>query len=403
MKKLLFLGGSDIQVPGIEFAKSLGYFVITCDYLPENPGHKISDKYYDVSTTDLDGVLEIARKENIDGITAYASDPAALTASYVAEKLGLIGIPYGSANILSNKDEFRQFLVNKGYLFPSFTNVNSINEIKDFIKQYGKSIIKPVDSSGSKGITIIDDTSNIEEIFEESKKYTRNGRVLVEKFIKRKGKQICGDVVVLEGKLVFAGHGNVHFDDDCDSVTPCSITLPADNGEEVIGKLNVILQKIFNDLDIICGTFNVDAIVDENDNVYVVEIGARNGGNLFTELIKMQSGFDIVRVTLEGAVKKLKVDEVSNSEEYNKIPEKNYYAHYVLHSKKIGTLDGVIFSDEIENNIVYKNIKLKKGDNINNFNGSNDRVGLCLLNFDSKEEMLHKIECFDKLVEIKLS
>ena len=55
MKKLLFLGGSDIQVPGIEFAKSLGYYIITCDYLPDNPGHKISDKYYDISTTDLEG------------------------------------------------------------------------------------------------------------------------------------------------------------------------------------------------------------------------------------------------------------------------------------------------------------------------------------------------------------
>ena len=84
----MFLGGSDIQVPGIEFAKSLGYYVITCDYLPDTPGHKISDKYYDVSTTALEGVLEIARKENIDGITAYASDPAALTASYVSEKMG---------------------------------------------------------------------------------------------------------------------------------------------------------------------------------------------------------------------------------------------------------------------------------------------------------------------------
>ena len=65
MKKLLFLGGSDIQIPGIKYAKSLGYYVITCDYLPDNPGHKFSDKYYDISTTDLDGVLEIAKKEKI--------------------------------------------------------------------------------------------------------------------------------------------------------------------------------------------------------------------------------------------------------------------------------------------------------------------------------------------------
>lgn len=402
MKKLLFLGGSDIQVSGIEFAKSLGYYVITCDYLPNNPGHKISDKYYNMSTTDLDGILKIAQEENIDGITAYASDPAALTASYVSEKMGLIGVPFGSAKILSNKDDFRDFLSERGYLHPPFANVTTLEDIKKFMGTYGKSIIKPVDSSGSKGITILDENSDLESIYNESKKYTRNGRVLVEKFIKRKGRQICGDVVVVEGNLIFCGYGNVHFDDQCDSVTPCSITLPANNEQKSIDKLNKTLQQIFSDLNITSGTFNVDSIVDENGNVYVIEIGARNGGNLFTELIKMQSGFDIVRATLEGSIKNLKIDEVINSEDYNKIPKKNYYAHYVLHSKKSGTLEDVIFNDEINNNIVYKNIKLKKGDKINNFNGSNDRVGLCLLNFDSYEEMIDKVENFDYYVDIKV-
>lgn len=402
MKKLLFLGGSDIQVPGIKFIKSLGYYVITCDYLPENPGHKISDKYYNVSTTDLDGILEIAKKESVDGVTSYASDPAALTASYVSEKMGLIGVPFDSAKILSNKDEFREFLRSKNIIHPPFINVTTKDEIEKFIEKHGKSIIKPVDSSGSKGITIIDRDSDLETILKESKKYTRNGRVIVEKFIKRKGRQICGDVVVLEGKLFFTGYGNVHFDSECDSVTPCSITLPANNEKTSINLLNETLQEIFTELGITSGTFNVDSIVDEDDNVYVVEIGARNGGNLFTELIKMQSGFDIVRVTLEGSMKELKINDVVDSKVFNNTTEKEYYAHYVLHSKKSGILEDIIFSDDIKNNIVYKNIKVNKGDTIKNFNGSNDRLGLCLLSFDSYEEMIDKVENFDYYVKIKI-
>ena len=402
MKKLLFLGGSDIQIPGIEYAKSLGYYVITCDYLPNNPGHKISDKYFDISTTDLDGVLEIAKREKIDGITAYASDPAALTASYVAEKMGLQGNSFESTLILSNKDSFREFMKEKGYKHPNYAVVESVGDIKNFIIKHGKSIIKPVDSSGSKGICIIDKGSDIDIILEDAKKYTRNGRVLVEKFIKRKGRQICGDVVVVEGKMIFAGHGNVHFDDSCDSVTPCSITLPANNGSTIIANLNTILQNIFTDLNITCGTFNIDAIVDEDNNVYIVEIGARNGGNLFTELIKMQSGFDIVRATLKAAIEELKVSEVLDSEEYNTIPKKNYYAHYVLHSKVDGILDEIEFLDDIKNNIEYKNIKVNEGDIINKFNGSNKRLGLCLLGFDSYEEMINKVENFDHFVKVKV-
>ena len=401
MKKLLFLGGSDIQIPGIEYAKSLGYYVITCDYLPNNPGHNISDIYYDVSTTDLEGVLEIAKREKVDGITAYASDPAALTASYVAEKMGLQGNSFESTMILSNKDSFREFMKKNKYIHPNFINVSGVEGVKDFVGKYGKSIIKPVDSSGSKGICIVDKDSDITTIFNEAKKYTRNGRVLVEEFITRKGRQICGDVVVVEGEMIFAGHGNVHFDDTCDSVTPCSITLPANNGDDIITKLNEILQNIFTDLNITCGTFNIDAIVDEDDNVYIVEIGARNGGNLFTELIKMQSGFDIVRATLKGAIEELKVSEVVGGKEYTDTPKKGYYAHYVLHSKVGGVLDEIEFTQEIKENIEYQNIKVNRGDIINKFNGSNDRLGLCLLSFNDYEEMIEKVVNFDNYVKIK--
>ena len=56
-KKILFLGAAPSQIPPIEYAKSQGYYVITCDYLPENPGHKLADEYYNVSTTDKEAVL----------------------------------------------------------------------------------------------------------------------------------------------------------------------------------------------------------------------------------------------------------------------------------------------------------------------------------------------------------
>ena len=75
-KKILFLGGSKFQVPPLIYAKNKGYEVITCDYSPGNPGHKFADKYYNVSTTDYEAVLEVALKEKVDGIVAYASDPA---------------------------------------------------------------------------------------------------------------------------------------------------------------------------------------------------------------------------------------------------------------------------------------------------------------------------------------
>lgn len=97
MKKLLLLGGSAQQVIAIETAKKLGYYTVLCDYLNDNPGQYHADKFYLVSTTDKDAVLKVAMEESVSGVLAYASDPAAPTAAYVAEKMGIPGNPYESA------------------------------------------------------------------------------------------------------------------------------------------------------------------------------------------------------------------------------------------------------------------------------------------------------------------
>ena len=55
--KVLFLGGAYGQIPILKEAKDRGYYVITCDYLPHNPGHKLADEYHNVSTTDKEGEL----------------------------------------------------------------------------------------------------------------------------------------------------------------------------------------------------------------------------------------------------------------------------------------------------------------------------------------------------------
>ena len=100
MKKILLLGGSAQQVIAIETAKKLGYYTVLCDFLTDNPGQYVADKFYLVSTTDMDAVLDVAQKEKVDGVLAYASDPAAPTAAYVAEKLGLPGSPYKSIKLI---------------------------------------------------------------------------------------------------------------------------------------------------------------------------------------------------------------------------------------------------------------------------------------------------------------
>ena len=209
MKKLLFLGGTMQQIPAIKQAKDMGYYVITCDYLEENPGHKFADEYYNVSTTDLDGVLELAKKCEIDGIVAYASDPAAPTAAYVAEKLNLPGNPFESVKILTQKDLFRDFLYKNGFNTPRAKGYSTFEKAYEEIDKFNFPVmVKPVDSSGSKGVVKIFEKSELKDAVEEALMYSRNGRFIIEGFIVKKGYQVSGDGFSVDGKLVFTSYGN---------------------------------------------------------------------------------------------------------------------------------------------------------------------------------------------------
>lgn len=209
MKKVLMLGGAMQQIPAIMAAKEKGYYTITCDYLPDNPGHKYSDEYYNVSTIDKEAVLTLAKKLNIDGIVAYASDPSAPTAAYVSEILGLPGNPYKSVEILTQKDLFREFLMKNGFNSPQAKGYGSYEEAMEEIDRFKFPVmIKPVDSSGSKGVVKITEKAQLKSAVDEAMMYSRSRRIIVEEFIKKKGYQISGDGFSVDGKLVFTSYGN---------------------------------------------------------------------------------------------------------------------------------------------------------------------------------------------------
>src|SRR5690606_12140967 len=124
-------------IPPIRYALQQGHYVITCDYLPQNPGHKLAHEYHNVSTTDKEAVLALAKQLRVDGVVAYASDPSAPTAAYVAEQLGLPGNPYQSVQILARKDLFRAFLAEHGFNVPRSRSFYERSEAFTWLEEIG--------------------------------------------------------------------------------------------------------------------------------------------------------------------------------------------------------------------------------------------------------------------------
>lgn len=391
--RVLFLGGAYSQVPIIKEAKCRGWYIIICDYLPDNPGHKYADEYYNVSTTDFEGVLKVAKKTKPDFIIAYASDPAAPTASWVSEHLGLPGNSYNSVQILAEKDLFRNFLKRNGFNTPNAISVGNDKEIKQVEELAFPVIVKPTDSSGSKGVTKVDNKKDIKPAIDYALQFSRNGRIIIEEFIEDNKTQLHGDGFVLNGELIYTYLGDHHYNYKVNQFVPFSTTWPSKREEKVIQLIEEELKNAVQKSDFKMGAVNIEVRVNRENKIYIMEIGPRSGGNYTPQVINYSSGFDMVSALLD-----------SYEGKPVKIPDNLYLpsAYYALHTDNKGILKEIIIRNEIKPFIKEYHQYKKIGDNVSSFQGANAALGIVVLQFNLVEEMEFYIENMDKYIEIKV-
>ena len=398
MKKILMLGGSMQQIPAIKAAKEKGLYVITCDYAPENPGHAYADEYHNVSTTDLEGVLALARELQIDGIVAYASDPAAPTAAYVAEKMGLPGNPYSSVKLLTEKDLFRAFLHEHGFCAPVSAGYTSYEQaVRDIGRFRFPVMVKPVDSSGSKGVVKIYGKDELEAAVEEALSYSRGGRFIIEEFIVKKGYQVSGDGFSVDGKLVFASYGNeLYSDKGTREYVALGEFWPTLLTPEQKAKVDAELQRLITALGMRTCAYNIEVILDEQDNVYVLELGPRNGGSYIPQLIQYATGVDLIDYTLRGALGE-------DCAGLAMAPTVGFWSNYMILSTQSGTFEDLWFDPEFKaNNLLVVYCTAHPGDEVHAYQNTTHSLGTILFKANSLEEMLQLTGNIERYYQVRV-
>lgn len=395
-KKVMLLGGNYFQMTATKAAKELGYHVISVDYLPDNPAHKYADEYHNVSTTDKDAVLELARKLNIDGIVSYASDVSAPTAAYVAEKMGLPTNPYESVMILTQKDLFRRFMKENGFCVPEGKSFSDKQEAYKFFKSLRLPVmIKPTDASGSKGVTKVINDSQFDEAYDMALHYSLSGHVIIEQFIEKVGYQIDGDGFILDGKIRFFGVMDQHKDLECAPYVPIGLSCPSVQSKEIQEKARQEIQRIFDLLNMRFGAFNFEYIVDADENVYIIEIGPRNGGNFITDTLKLATGIDLASYTIRAALGE-PCDDLTD------LNDPLCMSSYILHSLKDGAYDGFYVKEDIENDILKQLIFVKQDEQVNRFQNGGMALGAMIIRFSNVEEMCYRMDHMNDFIKVRV-
>ncbi|MDR3243112.1 MAG: ATP-grasp domain-containing protein, partial [Elusimicrobiota bacterium] len=387
-KKILLLGGSHFQISSIITAKKLGYYAITCDYLPNNPGHKYADEYYEISTTDKEAVLELAKKLKIDGIVCYASDPAAPTASYVAQKMGLYGQPYKSVEILCNKDLFRDFLTKNKFNVPLAKGYVNIDAAKKDWNMYKKPLmVKPVDSSGSKGVSKIANIKDLDKAAKYALSFSRAKRFILEEWVEKFGYQIAGDGFSVDGKLAFRCFANEHFNlSSGNPFVPIGESFPYIMSNRIHNKVHAEIQRLLDLLKMKTGAYNFDIRIDKDEKVFLMEIAPRNGGNLIAQVTRYAAGIDMVEYTIKAA---MGID----CSDLKMVETKGFWSCYMLHSQTAGILKNIWIDEDFkQDNLIEFEMQYKAGDKVEAFTGSNGTLGTMILKFKNEKEMIEKMD-----------
>lgn len=389
MSKILMLGGAYSQVPAIKRAKEMGYYVITCDYLATNPGHAYGDEYADISTTDKEAVLQFAKKKGIDAVIAYASDPSAMTAAYVSENMQIPGATYESVRLLSEKDLFRQFQKENGFCVPNFYAVTEPAGLDKVISKIPyPCMVKPVDSSGSKGVQRVESQAGLYQAVEDAFHFTRCGRVIIEQCVETPYNQFHGDGVVIDGKVAFVALGEQRFKNS----VPIGTSFPSRIDQSLLEKIYTEVARTVECSGFQCGGINVEVRVTSQGEIYVIEIGPRTGGNYIPQLMKLATGEDEMTAVLQIAMG----DKCSI-----KMPEHIQYCfQYIIGSDVDGRFQEVFIDDYMQAKVVELYVHKNKGDLVKEYENSSGVVGVALLKFKDAEEMESDIKDIKQHIKV---
>lgn len=398
-KKLLLLGGLRYLLPVIEAAHKLGYYVITCDYIPNNIAHKYSDAYHNVSIIDKDAVLALARELQIDGIMSFAVDPGVVTAAYVQEQMGLPALgPYESVCILQNKDKFRNYLTQHGFNVPKAKGFSSVEEALSEAYWYPwPVIVKPTDAAGSKGVTRVDRIEELELALECAFEHSISKRIIVEEFIEKTGCSSDTDCFSVNGELEFVSFSAQRFDEyAANPYTPSAYSWPSTFTSKQEVELTLELQRLLKLLGMCTSIYNIETRIGTNGKSYIMEVSPRGGGNRLAEMLRFATGVDLITNAVRAAVG----DEVVEVEQK---PYTSHWAEVILHADQDGYFKELAIDNEFQHlHVIQTDLWVKEDDEVSAFKGANDAIGTLVLKFESEFELKQALARQKDWLTIKL-
>lgn len=298
MKKLTIIGASYLQFPLVKKAKELGLHTLCFAWEEGAVCKDIADEFYPISIVEKEQILDSCREKQIDGICTIASDVAAPTVAYVAEKMSLVGNSYETAVRANNKFLMRNAFSKKGIPCPKYQAVTSVNEIAtDYSFPL---IVKPTDRSGSLGITKVERREDLILAVENALNCSFKHEAIIEEFVE--GREISVEFISYRGK-----HYPLQITDKVTTGAPHFVELehhqPAELSDKQYEDIYALTERALDALGVTNGASHSEYKITDDGRVFVMEIGARMGGDFIgSDLVRLSTGYDYLKGVIDVAL-----------------------------------------------------------------------------------------------------
>ena len=393
MKRLMIVGASVLQLPGILKAKEMGLYVGVADYNPNAVGIAYADEFFNASTMDEDAVLRAAEEFRPDGIMTLATDMPMRGVAKVSEKMGLHSITYATAVKATDKYEMIKAFKEHDVPSPWYYLVGSMEDLKALEGKVSfPCIIKPTDNAGSHGVAKVASFEELLASYEYSLGFSRHGNVIVEEYLE--GPEVSVEVMVVDGKVSV-----LQITDKLTTGAPYFVEMghsqPSILPRDVQSQICDVAAAACLAVGIDKGPAHVEMKVTPRGPV-MIELGARMGGDsITTYLVPLSTGIDMVKATIQVAL----------GEEPDITPKFKCGSAIRYFNAPYGTIKAISGVEKAKKVPGVKLITFTKevGEESVPIRCSNDRIGSVIAQGEAAEAAVSVCEIVERVINIEVT
>lgn len=303
-KKLLILGGTAASLDVVRIAKGMGVYTIVTDDRPSGVSKDEADEAYMISTTDMEGLLELIKMKSVDGVFC---GPSEFNIFNTMKLCNIAGLPFyftrDQWDICQNKASFKALC--KKYGVPCVPDYPIEGDIatSDLSHLKYPVIVKPVDSSGSRGITVCYSEDEVRKAYAHALSYSKSKNVIIEKYIQNNGDGLSVWYIASDGEAYLSLTGDKYVIDPVNrtALTSAATLYPSKYTKQYIDTIDSNVREMVMSIGLKDGVFFLQALVDEG-NIYFHEMGLRLSGGLIYKITEPTTGVNDVKMMIRYAL-----------------------------------------------------------------------------------------------------